>query len=318
MRATQQSAVVHGVVGGLLAGAVVAIWFLVVDLLAGDPLRTPAQLGAALFEPGASRATLVILYTLLHFATFAVVGGGTGAFLAASGGTPGVLLGLFFGICVLNGVHYVGLLTTEQRLLTVLPWPHVFGANLLAGVAYMAYLHRAGREERPLGLGALRYHPLIAEGLTVGLVGAIAVALWFFVIDIATGQPLHTPAALGSAVFLGANGAQAVSTSPAIVAAYTVLHLVAFGLVGIGFAAVVREVEQFPSLAYVVVLGAILLEAITFAVLVTFGGWVLGALSLWAIGLGNLIAVAAMGAWMWRKHPRLRERVLEEGLASTP
>ena len=60
MRSTRQSALVHGVIGGLRAGVIVAIWFLAVDLFAGDPLRTPARLGAALFgQPDTSSGVLV-------------------------------------------------------------------------------------------------------------------------------------------------------------------------------------------------------------------------------------------------------------------
>lgn len=319
MKATQQTGLVNGVVGGLFAGAIVAVWFLVVDLVAGDPFRTPAVLGATLFgQDYAGGFSTVTLYSLLHFGTFAIVGGVAGWLMAATGARPRILLGLFFGVCVLDGIHYTGLLLTGSELLTVLPWPHVVGANLLAGVVFMWFLHAAVGEARPLGIGALRDHPLIAEGLKVGLVGAAAVALWFLVVDIASGAPLRTPAALGSAVFLGASSAAEVAVTPAVVAAYTVLHLVVFGLLGIGFAAVARGVEQAPSMAYLTLLAAILLEAITFSTLVAFGSWVLGALSLWSIGVANLLAVAAMAGWLWRTHPLLRERVLRGGFASSP
>ncbi len=319
MQSTQQSGVVNGVVGGLLAGAVVAGWFLAADILAGTPLHTPAELGATLFDRAyAGSAANVTLYTLLHFGVFAIVGGVTGWLLAATGTTPGILLGLFFGVCVLNGIHYVGLLITNRELLTVLPWPHVVGANLLAGALFMSFFHRAQGEERPLGLAVLRHHPLIAEGLKVGLIGAIAVAVWFFLIDIVLGSPFRTPAALGSVVFLGAAAPEQVSTAPVVVAAYTVLHLVAFAAFGILFAGIARGIERLPSFAYMALLGAIVLEAISFGTLVVFGQWVLGSVSLWEIGLANLLAVAAMGWRIWHTHPILRQQLKAEGLASAP
>jgi len=318
MQKKQSVAVVHGVVSGLLAGVIVALWFLVADVIAGDPLRTPTRLGAALFDLSVfNRSTIVPLYTLVHLGTFALIGAATAWFLAVTGTAPRILLGFVLGMCVLNAIHYVGLLLTSQRLLTVLPWPHVVGANVLAGIAAMTYLHQVDEGRRPFGLGTLRDHPLVAEGLVVGLVGAAAVAAWFFVIDIVTGAPLQTPAALGSAVFLGATGASEVTGSAAIIAAYSVLHLGAFGCVGILFAAVARGVERLPSLGFIVLLSAILLEAVTFVVLVAFGGWVLGALSLWSVGVGNLVAVGAMGWWLWRSHPDLKEFIVEEGLATT-
>lgn len=319
MKSRQQSAVVHGVVGGLLAGAVVAAWFLAVDVFAGSPLDTPATLGATLFDrPFAGSATTVALYTLLHFGVFAVVGGMTAWLLSVTDVTPGVLLGLFFGICVLNGIHYVGLLLTDRELLTVLPWPHVVGANLVAGVALMSFLHHALEDGRPVGLGVLRYHPLIAEGLRVGLVGAVAVAAWFFLVDIVLGTPFRTPAALGSALLLGASSPEQVSMAPAVIAGYTIIHLVTFAGIGIAFVAVARGIERLPSFAYLALLGAILLEAVTLPTLIVLGQWVLGMVSLWEIGLANVIAVAAMVWWVLRAHPALREQLRTEGLASTP
>ncbi len=316
MKPTQPSVLVHGVVGGLLAGAIVALWFLVVDLVAGDPLHTPIELGGALFGGiGASTALNVGLYSLLHLGTFAIVGGATAWFLAANEIAPRLALGLFFGLCVLTAIHYVGLLLTDQRLLGVLPAGHVIGANLLAGVILMTYLHRVEGVEQPLGWAALRYHPLLAEGLKLGLIGAVTVAAWFLLVDIAAGSPFRTPAALGSAVFLGADGPESISVSPAILAAYSVLHLVAFGFVGVAFAAAARGVEQLPSLAFFVVMGVVLIEALTFTVLVAFGGWVLGSVSLWAVGVANVLAFVAMGVTVWRAHPGLRDGVLQEGLA---
>jgi len=41
MRRPAQAVIVHGVIGGLLAGFVVALWFFVADTVAGHPFRTP-------------------------------------------------------------------------------------------------------------------------------------------------------------------------------------------------------------------------------------------------------------------------------------
>ena len=319
MRSTRQSALVHGVVGGLLAGGIVALWFLAVDIIAGDPLLTPARLGANLFgQPAVSRGVLVFLYTLLHFGAFAIFGGVTGWLLAATATSPGILLGLFLGASVLDAIHYFGLLVTDQRLLNVLPWAHVVGANMLAGVAFMLYMHRVEHEESPLGIGVLRDHPLVAEGLKIGAIGAAAVAVWFFLIDIAGGVPFHTPAALGSVMFLGASDADAVSAAPGVIAAYSVVHLGLFGAAGIVFVAIARRIEELPTLAYMALLAAILLEAATFTVLVSLGEAVLGTISLWSVGIGNLLAVGSMAWWIWKTHPMLRERVRAEGFAANP
>ncbi len=318
MRSTRQSTLVHGVVGGLLAGVIVAAWFLVADIVAGDALRTPTRLGAAIFgRPETSAGLLVPSYSIVHLGTFAIIGGLTGLLLAATGAAPGIILGAFLSVCILTGIHYAAILITGQPFLDVLPLIHVIGANVAAGVAFMMYLHRAEGEERPLGIAALQHHPMIEEGLRIGLIGAGAVAAWFFLVDGLSGVPFHTPGAIGSAVFLGVDDPGAISMAPGLIASYSVLHMVVFGAVGIFFVAVARGIENFPSFAYLTAMCAILLEALSFAVLLSVGQAVLESVSLWSIAVANVVAIGSMAGWIWKTHPLLRERVLARGLASS-
>lgn len=318
MRLSSRDVLVRGAAGGLVAGAVVALWFLAVDLVAGAPLRTPDILARTLFErPEATAGPgLVASYTLLHFGAFAALGVLAAWFLAVTDAKPGWLAGLLFGICVLNAVHYASLLATGSGAIAVLPWHHVVGANLAAGLGLMAFLHRTTRDPRPLGPAMLKSHPVAAEGLVTGLLGAGVVALWFFLLDIVAGQPFRTPAALGSALFLGAGSPAEVELNVGIVAAYTVVHVAAFWAVGALFVAVARQLERAPPLTYLVVLAFIVVEAVSFGALVSLGEWIVGALSVWAIGIGNLLGVGAMAWWVWKQHPVLRRRVLEEGFSS--
>ncbi|MFQ5689837.1 MAG: hypothetical protein ACE5HQ_06165 [Gemmatimonadota bacterium] len=318
MRRSIRDLLTCGAISGWIAGTVVVVWFLAVDVAAGDALRTPLTLGEVLFGSAAasSPALAVLLYTILHFLTFLSLGMVMSAFLALTRLRPGWLIGLLFGVGVLDAVHYAGLLLTDVRVLNVLPWPHVVGANLLAGLASMTYLHGATRATNPFGLGFFRQSPVVFTGMGTGLVGAGALALWFFLLDIAAGAPFRTPAALGSALLLGA-GAQSAQATPGIVLAYTLVHVAAFAVAGMVFVAVARQLERVPSLGYLVVLAFIVLESVSFGVLVSFGEWVLGDLSLWEIGVGNLLSVAAMAGWVWRSHPVLRARLAERGYASS-
>ena len=73
--------------------------------------------------------------------------------------------GVVYGLGVLNAVHYGAFLATDAQMLTVLPTGHVLAANLLGGMALMAYLHRAAHAESPLGLGVLNaVHYGVASG----------------------------------------------------------------------------------------------------------------------------------------------------------
>ena len=65
---------------GSIGGSIVALFFLLVDIVAGQPLHTPSVLASAIFlgevpvGPDVLRLELVALYTLVHFVVFTAVG----------------------------------------------------------------------------------------------------------------------------------------------------------------------------------------------------------------------------------------------------
>src|SRR6266496_1869697 len=69
---------------------------------------------------------------------------------------------------------------------------------------------------------------VLYEGVMVGLAGAAAVAIWFFLYDLAAGAPFRTPALLGAALFEGLRDPAALTITPALVLQYTVVHGLAF------------------------------------------------------------------------------------------
>jgi hypothetical protein len=312
MQPARRRTLVHGAIAGIAAGLVVAVWFLVVDLATTAAFQTPATLASALVgDQGAPTLGLVAIYTLLHFSVFALLGIGAAFVVRAIGVAPTLLMGAVFGLGVLGTVHYGAMLIVGTGALTVLPPRHVLAANLLGGMVMMAYLHHATRAETPLALGALREHPLLVRGLITGLIGAGAVALWFLVLDIARGRPFYTPAALGSLLFFGASGPAAVRVDVGTIAAYTLVHLVAFAAVGIVLEWAASGLERAPGMWLMALLTLIMLEGLFIGTVGGLSGWVLGAVGIWAIGIANLVAIVAMGAWLWRSHPRLRRQPLD-------
>jgi hypothetical protein len=309
MQRSQAHALVHGAVGGLIAGLVVAFWFLNVDLIAGRPFETPARLADAVIggdhAPG---LRLVVTYTILHLGVFAGLGIAAASFIRAVGVSPGLLVGAVFGLVVLTGVHYGAMAITGGRVMDVLPAAHVVVANLLGGMAMMGYLHVATRETTPIGYGVLREHKLVARGLVTGLIGACAVAVWFLVLDTARGQPFFTPAALGAALLLGATSQAEVQVTVPIVAAYTVLHLAAFSMIGIAMEWVAERIERAPVVLRAGALTFVLLEGLFIGVVGALSQWVLGALGYWAVAVGNLLALGSMAMWILATHPKLRGR----------
>jgi len=306
----RSTTVVDGAVGGMLAGAVVAAWFFVFDLTTGQPLHTPRVLAAALLghEPTLATARLVAVYTLIHLGVFTLLGVGAAWLMRITDEAPRLLTGALFGIGALSATHYCGLLLLGVPVLTLLPPVQVLAANLVGGIAMMLYLHRATQEPVPFGPAMLKYHPMLADGLVTGAIGAAAIALWFLVIDALAGRPLFTPAALGSAILLGAQSSSEVQMSVGIVFAYTFIHVLAFFAVGIGVEWGARQLERFPSFWLVALMAVIVLDVLFVGIVGSLALWVLGAVGLWAVVVGNVLSVSAMGYRVWRERPELRER----------
>src|SRR5512145_169900 len=99
-----------GAIGGILAGAVVAGWFLLIDSVAAEPFLTPRLLATAVLgqEPTLNTARLVAIYSLIHFGVFAALGVAAVRLLRATGESPRLLTGALFGIGALTAVHYGG------------------------------------------------------------------------------------------------------------------------------------------------------------------------------------------------------------------
>jgi len=61
----RQKVLHEGILVGLAGAAAVAIWFLVLDLITASPFRTPALLGAVLFDGLRDPAALTITPALV-------------------------------------------------------------------------------------------------------------------------------------------------------------------------------------------------------------------------------------------------------------
>lgn len=152
-------------------------------------------------------------------------------------------------------------------------------------------------------------HPILREGLIAGLVGATAIAVWFFAVDALAGRALFTPSTLGRA-FFSVLGAVPDSESPIVhVLAYTGVHYAAFIVVGIVAATMVRLAGDEPSVLLGFVMLFVAFEVGFYAfVAVLSQATPLGQLAWWQVMLGNLIAAATMGFYLLRRHPVLRDQ----------
>jgi hypothetical protein len=142
----------------LIGAVVVALWFLVLDLVQGRPLFTPAALGSALLYGARSadavvvNATTVLTYTGLHFAAFGLVGLLAAALADAAETQPPLLIGIALLFVTFEAL-FLGLLAIAAGWLlgALQPWT-IIVANLLAAAAMAGYL--------------LYEHPRLRDGAT--------------------------------------------------------------------------------------------------------------------------------------------------------
>lgn len=161
-----------------------------------------------------------------------------------------------------------------------------------------------GYEEEPV----TKRSPL-KEGVLAGLIGAATIALWFLVLDTFQGRALHTPTVLGTAFFRGGEGLDAVETLPVaieMVALYSLMHWLAFTVMGTIAAYVVAAAARARALWTSILAFFVLFVALEFGFRLV-GAMLLTQEALYALAwqnvmTGNLLAAAAMGAFLLQRH----------------
>jgi len=150
------------------------------------------------------------------------------------------------------------------------------------------------------------------QGLMVGLIGAVTVAVWFFILDMVRGRPFFTPAALGSTVFLGVRDLDSVQVTVGIILGYSAIHLAAFVLLGTLVVVIARRARKTPPLILGALLVFVTFQALFMGVLAIAAEHLLGALAWWGVAIGNLLAAVTMGYYVWEKDPALKQALERE------
>jgi hypothetical protein len=150
-------------------------------------------------------------------------------------------------------------------------------------------------------------HGLLWEGLVTGLIGAGAVALWFLVVDLAQGRPLYTPALLGGLVTGSAEPAAAAlgGGRVALAGVYTVVHLLAFVLVGVVAVFLVHRAQRTPALLGLLLMLFAAIEVGVIAFVAVLDVQAIGSLAWYQVAIGNLLAAVVMGTYLVRRHAGL-------------
>ena len=152
----------EGFIVGLIGAAAVALWFLVVDLIAGRPFFTPAMLGSAVFW-GVRDPALVVVeysriigYTMIHLSAFLIVGTIAAVLAAEVEVAPPTLYLVVVFFAIFEFGFYVTVAVLAQPLLGSLAWWNVAIGNAIAASGMGYYLWR----EHPKIAQTLKLHPL--------------------------------------------------------------------------------------------------------------------------------------------------------------
>ena len=158
----------EGTYAGAIGATVVAVWFLILDLLQGHPLRTPSVLGQVLLfgRDTPSLDTIhfgaVIAYTAVHFGAFLLLGIGVVRLVRWAAKEPVVRYALLQVFLVFEVLFYGLLMLASETTRALFPFWTVLTGNTLAALAMGAYLWRMHPEfrrllrETPLGAAPLR------------------------------------------------------------------------------------------------------------------------------------------------------------------
>lgn len=150
----------EGFLAGCIGAAVVAVWFLIVDSISGQPFFTPAMLGSAVV--GGAHDQIVIEparifgYTMIHVSAFVVVGVIAAALAAEVEYAPSTLFLVIVGFCFFEVGFYILVALLAKPLLGYLAWWNVAIGNGLAALGMGYFLWR----EHPKIGEELRRHPL--------------------------------------------------------------------------------------------------------------------------------------------------------------
>ncbi len=147
-RPSAVAVVEDGVLCGMVGAAIVAVWFLVLDIARGQPFFTPFLLGSVLFlgksieDVGTVNVVLVFAYTGLHGVLFLLAGGLIGWIFSVVDRNPQVGLVLVLLFLLFQSVLFGFEVTLVPDLVGALGAWAVAMANLFAAVGMFWFLLR--------------------------------------------------------------------------------------------------------------------------------------------------------------------------------
>ena len=134
----------EGVIAGLIGATAVAIWFLAIDTIHGEPLRTPTLLGTGLLKLLAG-AHPVLAYSAVHGLAFILFGIVAAALIAGAEQAPMFLFAMVILFTAFEVFFFGAVIIGAKWILDELAGWTIFVGNILASAAMLAYFFRKHR-----------------------------------------------------------------------------------------------------------------------------------------------------------------------------
>ena len=171
--------IIDGAIAGIIGALVVAVWFLIFDLIRGHAFETPALLAATILHGSHSHdlhhglKLLALEYSLLHFGAFIAFGITGGLLLEACETESSLLFSLAIFFVAFEIFFIAVVLFLGPNVIAELTWWGIIVGNLLATAAMLSYfLSRHPALARHL-LGG--WITVALEGVAAGLVGGLGI-----------------------------------------------------------------------------------------------------------------------------------------------
>jgi hypothetical protein len=163
-----------------------------------------------------------------------------------------------------------------------------------------------------------RSHSVMSEGTDVGIIGGLAVAIWFLILDTIAGHPFQTPSLLGQVILFGDSRPDTSHLVFGAILVYTAFHFAVFALLGMGLVVLVHWGERDHVVRYALLPVLLVFEVMFYGLLEVFSERTNELFPFWAVVTANTLAAVSMGLYLWSRHPEFRRAVRETALGDAP
>jgi hypothetical protein len=161
-------------------------------------------------------------------------------------------------------------------------------------------------------------HSVLAEGTDVGIIGGLAVAIWFLILDSIAGHPFQTPSLLGQVVLFGNSRPDTTQLVFGAILVYTAFHFAVFALLGMGLVILVHWAERDHVVRFALLPVFLVFEVMFYGLLEILSERTHELFPFWAVITANTLAALSMAIYLWIRHPDLRRSLRETPLGDAP